>query len=244
MTATQQFADAQAARGHPVSCDECGKLPTRENELFTHLSNQHGGRWLCNRCFYRLKPNWPKPGEKMEKPKIPVATVLSGVDLFRRGMKVGWKRYKDSKKRKDRAGARKSLKDDLMGAIAEAYLAKEINEEWHASVGEFRGQKPDVGENVEVRHTHHRNGGLILRPGESLDREYHLAIGPYPPEWEQLKDGPLTKDHVPKEPFKLAFPGWMLGKEMAQDKWLKKPDPDRPACWLVPWRELHHLSER
>jgi hypothetical protein len=242
MTETPEFRDA--VRPENKGCDVCGLIYDENNSLLTLLSNQHGGRWLCREHFFKLRPDWTRPNvAKTERTEIPVAAVLSSDDLFRRGLTVGLKRYRDSKKRKDRAGAKKSLRDDLMGAIAEAYLAKEINEAWHESVGEFRGQKPDVGDNVEVRHTHHLNGGLILRPGENLGREYHLVLGPYPPEWVDLKDT-LTKAHIPSEPIKLSFPGWMLGKEMAQDKWMKKPDPNRPACWLVPWRELHRLDQR
>lgn len=169
----------------------------------------------------------------MKERKIIVDT---GSDLFAMAVSVGRDRFNDSKQRQDRAGAKKSLKDDLMGAVAEAYMAYSIKQKWHASVGQFRGQQPDVGLDVEVRHTHHRNGGLILRPGEPTDRRYALAIASYPIEWANQADA--TPDSL-----EIRLIGWMWGHEMKQDKRLKKPDPNRPECWLVPQSELRDLNE-
>ena len=62
MTQTQEFVAPPPNHG----CEECLKPPSRENEMVVHYSNQHGGRWLCSRCFFTLRPDWPQPEEEEE----------------------------------------------------------------------------------------------------------------------------------------------------------------------------------
>ena len=66
MTQTQEFVAPPPNHG----CEECLKPPSRENEMVVHYSGQHGGRWLCSRCFFTLRPDWPTPGKEKMDPWI------------------------------------------------------------------------------------------------------------------------------------------------------------------------------
>jgi hypothetical protein len=171
----------------------------------------------------------------------PTLIVTPDSPLFQHAVRVGLERFLDSRNRKDRAGARKSLKDDLMGALAEAILALYTHQVWHATVGQFQGQMPDVGDDIEVRYTHHPNGRLLLRPGDSLDRRWALVTGPFPPEWRALIRTPLRPHHRPAE-ISLTLHGWLPGAEVATPELETAPAPDRPPCWAAPQRILRPLS--
>jgi len=172
----------------------------------------------------------------------PRLTVAPTDDLLLEAVRLGSARFRDSRKRKDRAGATKALRDDLMGAVAEAYAAKVTGLKWNATMREFRGQRADVGRDVEVRWTRHPGGGLLFRPGETRARRYLLVVGGYPSEWEDLVDLPLKKAHMPSA-FELRFPGWIHGTKIVGDEWAERPDPKRPACWRVPQSALGPISE-
>ncbi len=166
-------------------------------------------------------------------------------ELFAHAVRIGFARYTDSLTRQDRDGARKSLLEDLMGAIAEAYCSRATGIFWNATVGSFRGGKADLGDDVEVRYTHHPRGGLLYRQGEPPERWYALVVSPYPPEWTRLDTIPHRTIFPRPAPFLLAFPGWMPGHEIAKHtEWKARPDPTRPQCWRVPQNALAPLPRR
>jgi hypothetical protein len=162
--------------------------------------------------------------------------------LFDVAETLGYERFFDSTDRKDTAGASKCVRIDLMGAVAEAFFAEEFGYTWNKTIGQFRGMLPDVGRDIEVRHTEHPNGHLIHRPGDCLDRRYILVVGEAPSAWKWV-----TCRHPfatrPLEPFPLKIAGWKLGRSCREnDYWYRRLDPNRPKCWAVPQSALERVA--
>jgi len=61
VTATEEYKKAQETKVPCFGCEECGK----EEGLF---SNQHGGIYLCSKCFFKTPTGerWPTPHPKEE----------------------------------------------------------------------------------------------------------------------------------------------------------------------------------
>ena len=71
----------------------------------------------------------------------------------------------------------KAAADDVVGAMAEAAVAKALGVYW---LGEWLNHKAlDVGD-YQVRHTKHPNGRLLLQPGDA-DEQYFVLVTGLPP---------------------------------------------------------------
>ena len=104
----------------------------------------------------------------------------------------------------------------IQGVAAELAVAKARGLYWDAHLTSYKDA--DVGDNVEVRSTHHRRGRLIIKPNDNPGRIYVLVVGTAP---------------------KLDIAGWTFGADvMIDDNWkaviTERPEP----CWWVSQHQL------
>jgi len=105
---------------------------------------------------------------------------------------------------------------DIEGACAELALAKAKNWYWDGSVGTYRA--PDVHD-VQVRHTEHDDGKLILRPGKTNpDEKYYLITGKAP---------------------NYTVRGWVYGRDGMDERYKFSGFNKMPDCWMVPQEFLN-----
>jgi len=99
---------------------------------------------------------------------------------------------------------------EIESACAELAAAKALNLYWDGSVNTFKA--PDLPGNIQVRHTEHLNGRLIVREGDSDDHIFLLVVGKVP---------------------SMHVIGWLLGAKAKQDRFLMDPN-GRGRAWFVP----------
>jgi hypothetical protein len=163
-----------------------------------------------------------------ENPVTPiVATNAYDITMtdeqYQRAVKVGTRRYEESKKmglRQAYGAAGYDLNKDILGASGELAYCLYTDQSWSESVNTFKA--PDVGTNIQVRTTP-RTGRLIVRDRDKDDEIYVLIIA----------DG---------KRFKIA--GSMLGRDAKQEKFLDAPDPSRPPCYCVSPEFLTKVEKR
>ncbi|MEO2054715.1 MAG: hypothetical protein ABGX83_05390 [Nitrospira sp.] len=107
---------------------------------------------------------------------------------------------------------------DIEGACAEMAFAKYLGVFWDGSVNTFK--RPDVG-NIQVRHTQHERGCLIIR-GADIDSQVFVLI----------------TGHHPK--FEIC--GWIVGRDAKREEYARDPHGKYPA-WFVPAKELRPIAE-
>ena len=109
---------------------------------------------------------------------------------------------------------------------AEAAVAKLLNKYWSGSYDQYKNT-PDVGKNIEVRHTYSKPPKLILRPNSDekmSDRHFVLTTS-------NVKSG--------EKPCYFIH-GYILGKDGMQEKYLTDfGKPERPKCWAIPIEDLN-----
>ena len=104
---------------------------------------------------------------------------------------------------------------DIEGACAEMAFAKYKNWYWDGSVGTYR--KPDVAD-VQVRHTEHDDGKLILRPNKTNENEIYVLVTGKAPAY--------------------FIRGGIKGADGMVEKYIFKGFNDMPDCWMVPQSDL------
>jgi hypothetical protein len=107
-----------------------------------------------------------------------------------------------------------ALESDIQAAGSELAYAKFRNVHWNAGVDTFKG--PDIGTNVQIRHSKLPHASLILRPADSDDEYYVLVTGEFPI-------------------FKIV--GWLKGVDAKHEEFLKSPGR-KAAAWFVPQNKL------
>jgi hypothetical protein len=108
------------------------------------------------------------------------------------------------------------LTEESVGLCGELAVARHCGvEDWVPGLNTFHNT-PDVGE-FEVRATARRDGRLIIRPGEPMDRHYWLVT--------------FDKD------LDVIIRGHIKGIDAQRDEWLDNPNDWRPA-WFVPQSAL------
>ena len=108
---------------------------------------------------------------------------------------------------------------DIEGALAEVAVAKHLNIFWDGSVNTFK--RPDVG-SLQIRHTQHKNGCLIVRRGDSDDEIYVLVTGTHPE--DELR-------------------GFMHGFEAKVDEFWRNVDGKVTSpAWFVPQSRLTKME--
>ncbi len=105
---------------------------------------------------------------------------------------------------------------DIEAACAEVSVAKALNVFWGGSVNTFK--LPDV-DGVQVRHTQHTTGRLIVRDNDSDEEIFVLVTGSHPD-------------------YELR--GWCFGRDAKQEKYLQRGD--HPA-WFVDQSGLRNIEE-
>jgi hypothetical protein len=145
---------------------------------------------------------------------VPIRLELSP-ELRRYAEWVGRKRYEKHVGRgtKDRHGMEKDLETDILSCCAEALVAEYFDLEWHA-LGEM--VKVDVGECLQVRHTIHDMGCLLVHEDDRLDHPFILVTGEQDPS------------------KKLAIRGWLLGKDCMRKHWWGVRKRKQHPCYWVP----------
>lgn len=113
------------------------------------------------------------------------------------------------------------IKLDIEGAAGELAVAKAVNRYWHGSVNAPKSA-PDVGTNIQVRATKHRNGSLIITKTDNDDQIYFLVIGEMP-----------NYDVV----------GYIKGSDGKQEQFVRAP-ANRPPAFFVPQSALTRLDGR
>jgi hypothetical protein len=117
--------------------------------------------------------------------------------------------------------------NDVDGACAEIAVAKVLGKYWNALRNRVTNEMPDVGLNIQVRHTRGMGNRLIIHTThENPDHYYFLVVGT-PPE--------------------LHIVGFILGAKGMQRKWLhsyKQPGTDKyyPPAYFVPQHELTSIG--
>lgn len=109
---------------------------------------------------------------------------------------------------------------DIEAACAEMVVGKFFGIYWDGSVNTWK--KPDVG-SLQVRHTQHENGCLIVRPPDSGDENFILVTGATP---------------------RYFIHGWIKGKDAKDPRfWRDKAGKIVGAAWFVPQGELHPIDD-
>ena len=103
---------------------------------------------------------------------------------------------------------------DIESACAELAVAKHLGVFWDGSINTFKA--PDIGRNIQVRHTQHKNGCLILRGADSPSEVYILVTGYHP---------------------KYEIRGYIKGEDGMRPEFLRDPNGKFPA-WFVPQYNL------
>ena len=112
------------------------------------------------------------------------------------------------------------IDNHIHGAASEMLVAKALRRTWLPVVEDPKTLPSDVGSNIQVRHTRHPTGRLILHPADQDDQRFVLVRPRYP-------------EHV--------IVGWILGRDGKKEKWWEEPIPGR-AAFFVPNKELHQLD--
>jgi len=139
-------------------CEECHRGPDHENELFVHYSNQHGGRWLCNRCFFKLRPDWPKPAAPQPIPARTLRIEMERVRYWLDQVKAFEKKCrKEGKNRTSAAGVEASMEDRDLDQAVECAVVEALGGEPNLKVhpgddGKVDGVLPD-GRTYDVKCT-------------------------------------------------------------------------------------------
>jgi len=108
---------------------------------------------------------------------------------------------------------------DIEGACGELAVAKFLGVFWDGSINTFKSA--DIGMSLQIRHTQHEDGCLILRSGDATTDTYILVTGSHP---------------------KYEIRGYIAGYEGMIDDFIKDPNGKYPA-WFVPQENLNPISE-
>jgi hypothetical protein len=105
---------------------------------------------------------------------------------------------------------KKRLDQDIDAAGAELAVSKLTGCRWNMTAGDDLDE-PDLWPHVEVRHTTHEDGGLIVRPKDGPGRLFVLVVGTCP---------------------RYRFVGWKRGDEACRDEYRWND------AWKVPQAHL------
>jgi hypothetical protein len=147
-----------------------------------------------------------------------------GEDDQRRAEKAGRERYQrrraaGSQQRYNRVSSHHTVEKEIEAIGAEIAFARLIGEEWvDGPTPDYDG---DVGSGMQVRHTAHKNGHLLIHPGDSDDHFFFLVTGNYPV---------------------FTVVGWLRGADGKSASLWKELVPGRPA-FCVPQGMLRKMSE-
>jgi hypothetical protein len=115
-------------------------------------------------------------------------------------------------------GVRSDCDNTIEGAIAELAVAQALGLFWQPSEGVQTKGAPDVGP-LEVKHTHHAEGDLLVPKHAPDDRPFVLVVGAAPT---------------------YGVVGWRLGKEAKHKRWWHRPW----ETYRVPQTELHGITRK
>lgn len=107
----------------------------------------------------------------------------------------------------------------LIGAAGEIAVAKALGVYWPPSVGTFKA--PDLGSEVQVRTRTNDKHDLIIRPEDSDDDFFVLAVGRLPV-------------------FRIV--GWIYGAYAKRECWIQMHG-GRPPAFFVPQSALTTINE-
>jgi hypothetical protein len=108
---------------------------------------------------------------------------------------------------------------DIEGACAELVVAKHLHVYWDGSIYTFKF--PDLGGDIQVRHTIRMNGRLIFRRRDDERERYVFVVGRFP---------------------NYHICGWIYGYEAKKDEFLANPN-NKEEAWFVPQQELCGMEE-
>jgi len=113
---------------------------------------------------------------------------------------------------------RERIAKDVLSCPTEYAVAKWTGQYWHGAEP-YDPDAPDVGQDIEVRATHHETGRLLVHDADHDDRRFYLVI-PHP-----------------TNPFRYRIVGWLWGVEAKQRQWWRTDV--REPCYLAPQPSLH-----
>ena len=148
---------------------------------------------------------------------------LAGYE-FRMASQVGLDRWlnsiTDGLAQKDGYVRDKDVTIDVEGACAELAAAKALDLYWDGSVN--RSDKADLRFDIDVKHTRHEDGRLLISKDDRDDWFYVL---------------------VTERPPKMTVHGFMKGSDAKREDWWDHPDPERDGAFCVPQKRLRPLSD-
>lgn len=110
------------------------------------------------------------------------------------------------------------LLDEAVGVCGELAWCKAMGRPWLPQLNAFH-RIPDEGTATEVRTTRHRNGHLIVRPGDHIRGRWFVLVTGYPP--------------------RFIVRGWIPGEQVKAHSIYHPPDRTHPAgSWWVPQSAL------
>jgi hypothetical protein len=105
------------------------------------------------------------------------------------------------------------------GACSEQATAKWLDRHWNGNIGDKHAA--DIGDDIDVKHTNHDDGKLIVHPDSHDDWYYVLVTGTVPT---------------------FTVRGWLFGREAKQQQFWAELQPNRPA-FCVPQDMLRDPRE-
>jgi hypothetical protein len=148
VTATQEFKEAQNAKEVCLGCTKCGST----DGLFSH---QHGGVYLCSKCFFTEEPgkNWPQPGQSEVK-----SAKRFSPEIIERATRLGPQRHRPNK---EKGFADHNVpfgkippkeQEDIRGLMAEIHFAEALGVKLtDEQLTTYKKDSTDYVPGVEVR---------------------------------------------------------------------------------------------
>lgn len=129
-----------------------------------------------------------------------------------------WHTSRDTPQQHGREDAR-SIPLEIDAVAAEIVVALALGEPWFDTIGPAR--EGDVGVGIQVRHTRHTRGHLIIHPPENPRHAFFLVTGTMP---------------------EFQVRGWIFGKHGQDEQFWGELKRNRPA-FNVPQNRLRPLSD-
>jgi len=212
-----------------IVCDGCNK------KIGVYLRHWEKARCSCGAMYWALRPKgrypapmklFPWPGDYLTSRQAlnRWETTLDEADL-RRAKQEASENNEDTRRQgyKDKfdpaSWGSSRLENDTNSRAAEIAASKVTGLPLNPYHGQGRG--PDLGTDVQIKHTHWRTGKMIIRPKqENPDHKFILVI---------------------RQGNTFTLVGWLWGKEAHIDRHLKPPhSPGEPQNWEI---EQIHLRQ-
>lgn len=158
---------------------------------------------------------------------------------FMEAWAAGRQRHRHHCERKRIPVVEARMREEGIGAVAEAFVAQEFGGVWNAEVGRRHYGSDDVKTacgTLEVKATFHQSGRLLVYTDTPDDATMLLVIVPF-----ALGDPkiPVTAA-VGQEGCPMRLAGWNTAGNLKKDGWWRADF--RTPCWAAPQHALYELE--